>query len=199
MGEPNARATSRTPLPRSHWRPASHSMSVPEPPTPLSYQVLADPTGRRRRRLAVAGRVATAALTLWLAALTLGGLGLQPLAGLPVVGGIGAGESTPPALPQRVRTAVARHATVAPATASQTVAAPPGQTETSPSTAVPGRTKTSPSTTVPGRTKTSPSTTAPGRTKTSPSTTAPGRTRTSPSTTAPRAKRNSTALLPPVP
>jgi hypothetical protein len=88
-------------------------MPEPDPPAIFLHQVLADPTGRRRRRLAIAGRVATTALGLWLVLLILGGLGLQPLAGLPLVGRLGAREAAPPALPERVQAAVARGATVA--------------------------------------------------------------------------------------
>src|SRR6266571_3405061 len=91
-------------------------MPEPDPPAILRHQVLADPTGRRRRRLIIAGRVATTALGLWLLVLILGGLGLQPLAGIPIVGDLGAREAAPPALPKRVQAAVAGHTTAAPAT-----------------------------------------------------------------------------------
>jgi hypothetical protein len=177
-------------------------MSEPDPPAILRHQVLADPSGRRRRRLTIAGRVATTALSLWLAVLILGGLGLQPLAGLPIVGHLGVRESAPPALPARVQAAVAGHTTV-PATRGALaptrtvrpgprppgVAAPPharkrARSRTTPSaptlrpTTIPALT-TAPA---PSLTATSPSTTAPGqlRTETSPSTTAPGQTKTEP-------------------
>jgi hypothetical protein len=184
-------------------------VSAPDPPSILRHQVLADPTGRRRRRFAIAGRVAATALGLWLAVLILGGLGLQPLAGLPVIGHLGAREAAPPALPERVQAAVARHTTVAPASrAAQTplTRAPsssrapavsptfratrrPG-VRTTPS-APAGRSKptvgrklTSPAP-APSLTTTSPSSTAPGqlRTETSPSSTAPGQTQTPPGQT----------------
>src|SRR4051794_41684784 len=90
-------------------------MTEPDPGTILSYQVLADPSGRRRRRLAIAGRVATAALGLWLAVLILGGLGLQPLSGIPVAGDLGAQGTEPPPLPERVHEATTRHPGVVPA------------------------------------------------------------------------------------
>jgi hypothetical protein len=45
--------------------------------------VLEDPSGRRRRRLRLAGRVVAFALTLWLVALILGGVGLSPVPGVP--------------------------------------------------------------------------------------------------------------------
>ena len=173
-------------------------MPEPDPPAILRHQVLADPTGRRRRRMAIAGRVATTALGLWLVVLILGGLGLQPLAGLPIVGHLGAREAAPPALPERVQAAVARGATVAPATRSvQTpvgtapipvrrpaVTAPSSAktrqpARTTPATA-PGHAKTtltSPAP-APSHPTTSPSSTAPGQTKTGtgPPTTTPGTT-----------------------
>jgi hypothetical protein len=187
----------------------------PDPPAILPHQVLADPTGRRRRRLAIVGRVATTALGLWLVVLFLGGLGLQPLAGLPIVGHLGVHEAAPPALPERVRAAVARGVTVAPATRaaltpvgtapvpsrrpavtapSRAKTRPPARTTPA---STPGRTKTTPghalTSPAPAQspTTTSPSSTAPGRTKTgtSPSSTAPGQTKTGtgPPTTTPGA------------
>jgi hypothetical protein len=172
---------------------------MPEPgPAPLRHHVLADPTGRRRRRLAIAGRVATTALGLWLVVLILGGLGLQPLAGLPIVGDLGAREAAPPTLPERVHAAVARHTTVAPAREAvqaplTTVTVPPrppaitapfhSKTRTTPTTplvkAIPGRRPTlapptsSRSTTAIGQTRT-----PPGQTRTEPGspTSTPGTT-----------------------
>jgi hypothetical protein len=166
-----------------------------DPPAILGHQVLADPTGRRRRRLSIAGRVATTVLGLWLVVLFLGGLGLQPLAGLPVVGHLGAREAAPPALPERVRAAVARGVTVAPATR---VALTPVGTAPVPSrrpaVTAPSRAKTRPPArttpaSTPGRTKTTPghalTSPAPAQspTTTSPSSTAPGQTRTAPGQT----------------
>jgi len=170
-------------------------MSEPDPAV-LRHQVLADPTGRRRRRLAVAGRVATTVLGLWLVVLILGGLGLQPLAGIPVVGHLGVHEAAPPALPKRVQAAVARHTTVAP-DALGTVPIPPrSPAGTAPASArtrppartTPPRNKTTPVRALtspapaPALTTTSPSSTVPGqiRTKTGPSSTAPGQTKTEP-------------------
>jgi hypothetical protein len=180
-------------------------MSEPDPAV-LRHQVLADPTGRRRRRLAVAGRVATIALGLWLVVLILGGLGLQPLAGLPIVGHLGVREAAPPALPGRVQAAVARHTTVAPTAVAvlpsvRTVRVPPRRpavtapahaktrprARTTPTTpharikTTPGRALTSP-VPAPSLTTTSPSSTVPGQihTETSPSSTAPGQTKTEP-------------------
>jgi hypothetical protein len=73
------------------------------------------PHGPSATRLAVVGRVATAALGLWLVLLLLGGLGLQPLGGLPVARELGAPDAAPPALPKRVQKAVDRGATLTPA------------------------------------------------------------------------------------
>jgi hypothetical protein len=92
-----------------------HPMTELESSADLRYQVLADPTGRRRRRMAIAGRGATIALGLWLLVLMLGGLGLQPLAGLPIVGDLGSGDASPPSLPERVQTALDLRTTLAPA------------------------------------------------------------------------------------
>lgn len=184
-------------------------MPEPDPPAILPHQILADPTGRRRRRLAIAGRVATTALGLWLVVLILGGLGLQPLAGLPLVGRLGAREAAPPALPERVQAAVARGATVAPTIhAAQTPVTTVPVPSRHPAVTAPFRAKTRPparttpttgakhTNTIPGRaltspapatspTTTKPSSTAPGQTKTgtSPSSTAPGQTRTAPGQT----------------
>jgi hypothetical protein len=165
-------------------------MSEPDPAAIVRHQVLADPTGRRRRRLAMAGRVATTALGVWLVVLILGGLGLQPLAGLPVIGDLGAREAAPPALPERVRAVVAKHVTVAPPTTAvrapaTTVPIPPRR----PAVTAPSRTKTrtTPATPVvrpkaPGLGPTT-SVPAPSTATTSPSTTAPGQTRTPPGQT----------------
>ena len=168
-------------------------MPEADPPAILRHQVLADPTGWRRRRLAIVGRVATTALGLWLLVLILGGLGLQPLAGLPIVGDLGAREAAPPALPERVQAAVASHTTVAPATGAvrapvTTVPVPSRR----PAVIAPSRATTrppaqTPPATTPGRTKTTPgrgsTPTAPSRSTTSPSTAAPGHARTQPGQT----------------
>jgi hypothetical protein len=151
--------------------------------------------------MAIAGRVVTTALGLWLVVLILGGLGLQPLAGVPLVGRLGAREAAPPALPERVQAAVARGATVAPTTrAAQTpLTTVPVQSRrpvvTAPARATP-RTGAKHTKTIPRRALTSPapatspittkpSSTAPGHTKTAstPSSTAPGQTRTAPGQT----------------
>jgi hypothetical protein len=172
-------------------------MSEPDPAV-LRHQVLADPTGRRRRRLTVAGRVATTILGLWLLVLILGGLGLQPLAGIPIVGHLGVRAAAPPALPGRVQAAVARHTTVAPAPLGAARIPPPSPALTAPARArtraparttpprikpAPVRALTSPAPApAPALTTTSSSSIAPGQihTETSPSSTAPGQTKTEP-------------------
>jgi hypothetical protein len=162
-------------------------MPEPHPPAILRHHILADPTGRRRRRLANAGRAATAVLGLWLVVLILGGLGLQPLAGLPIVGGLGAREAAPPALPERVQAAVARHTTLAPGTgaihAPVTTAPVPrlGSAVTAPSRK---KTRTTPATPpVKATLGRGPASRAPSGSTTSPSTTVPGQTRTPPGQT----------------
>jgi hypothetical protein len=169
-------------------------MPEPNPPAVLRHHILSDPTGRRRHRLVIAGRVVTTILVLWLVVLILGGLGLQPLAGLPLVGNLGAREAAPPALPKRVRAAVNRHATVAPATGTaaapvRTVSNPPRRAAVTPPLAAtrpsPARTTPAPRvrlTTTTGVTPTSPAP-APPITTTRPSTTSPGQTRTPPGKT----------------
>jgi hypothetical protein len=184
-------------------------MPEPDPRAILTHQVLADPTGRRRRRLAIAGRVATTALGLWLLVLILGGLGLQPLDGLPIVGDLGAREAGPPALPERVRTAVAKHTIVAPTTGTvhapvATVPVPsrrPAVTAPSGATTRP-RARTTPVRT-PGRTNTTPgrgsTSTAPAQSHptTSPSATAPGQTRKPLGPTRPQPGKTKTGPGPP--
>src|SRR5215210_5139751 len=50
--------------------------------------VLADPSGRRARRLHAAGRVVGSLLLLWLCGLVLAGLGLLPVSDVPLAGTI---------------------------------------------------------------------------------------------------------------
>src|SRR4051794_38470093 len=187
--------------------------------TGLSHQVLADPTGRRRRRLAIAGRVATIVLGLWLAALMLGGLGLQPLARIPVVGGLGDEAAAPPALPHRLQAAAAERTGGAPASHLRPapVRAAPVQAHTRRDTArtpaqrrprarsrpvtTPRRSKPTPSprlaSPLPTRPKPKPTppTTAPGQTRTPPgqTRTAPGPPPSTPGTTPPGHGRTSRA------
>ena len=170
-------------------------MPKPNPPAVLRHHVLSDPSGRRRHRLVLTGRGVTTILALWLVVLILGGLGLQPLAGLPLVDNFGAREAAPPALPERVQAAVNRHTTVAPATGAakspaRAVPNPPRRAAVTPPspTKRPSRARTTPATapvrpnTTTGVMPTSPAP-APSITTTSPSTTAPGQTRTPPGQT----------------
>src|SRR4051794_2048302 len=157
--------------------------------TTTMHQVLADPTGRRRRRLAIAGSIATAVLALWLAVLILGGLGLQPLAGIPIVGDLGGGGAAPPALPKRVRAGNAKHTTVAPAprAARAPVTTTGGVRSRRRSVPPPSPAKTPPRArrapvTAPGRAPVS-APPAPSRPTPRPTTTAPGQTRTPPGQT----------------
>src|SRR5947209_3929817 len=64
------------------------------PPAPLP--VLSDPSGRRQRVLALAGRVIGVLFLLWLLALGLAGLGLLPTSAIPFARGLGL--QAPPAL-----------------------------------------------------------------------------------------------------
>ena len=169
-------------------------MPAPNPPAVLRHHVLSDPTGRRRHRLVIAGRVVTATLGLWLVVLILGGLGLQPLAGLPLVANLGAREAAPPALPQRVQAAVNRHTTVAPARGAakgpiRAVPTPPRRAAVTPLSRAKRRSPagTTPATPPahPNTTSVMPTSPAPGPsiTRTSRSTMAPGQTRTPPGQT----------------
>jgi hypothetical protein len=63
---------------------------------PTRAPVLSDPSGRRARLLARAGRVAAAVLMLWIAGLALAGLGVLPAGDVPL--GHAIAGSTPPAL-----------------------------------------------------------------------------------------------------
>jgi hypothetical protein len=160
-------------------------MPEPDHATTL-HQVLADPTGRRRRRLAIAGSIATAVLAAWLAVLILGGLGLQPLAGIPIVGDLGADGSAPPALPERVQAAGAKRTTPEPRAVRAPVTTVPvpsrhrSVTAPSPTKPLP-RTRKAPARAL-GRGPTSPAP-ASSPTTPSPTSTAPGQTRTPPGQT----------------
>jgi hypothetical protein len=57
-----------------------------------SPSVLVDPTGRRARRLRVAGRVLGSLFLLWLCGLLLAGLGLLPVSDVPFAGSIRAAQ-----------------------------------------------------------------------------------------------------------
>jgi hypothetical protein len=63
---------------------------VRRPAQPAS--VLADPSGRRARRLRVAGRVLGSLFLLWLCGLVLAGLGLLPVSDVPLAGSLRAAD-----------------------------------------------------------------------------------------------------------
>lgn len=87
--------------------------------------VLEDPTGRRRKRLRLAGRVVAVALTLWLIALVLGGVGLSPVPGVPFAHILR--PVAPPAprhLPRPAQPTAADLEPALPATSSKTAVAP---------------------------------------------------------------------------
>lgn len=174
---------------------------------PRGAAVLEDPTGRRRRRLRLVGRVLAALLTLWLVALLLGAVGINPVSGVPL-GRALRPTTAPPAqktVPQPkapsvadlqpaepVQTRVSKTAPSTPATVAprkRALARRPASTKTplrsSPHSAVP---LLSPGANAPpappGRDRTTTTPTPGGRSET-----APGRTKTAPS---PRAGPHST-------
>jgi hypothetical protein len=52
---------------------------------PRGSAVLEDPTGNRRRRLRIAGRLIALAMSIWLVALLLGAVGITPVGSVPLV------------------------------------------------------------------------------------------------------------------
>jgi hypothetical protein len=178
---------------------------------PGGSSVLEDPTGRRARWLRRAGRVVFLLFLGWLLAIVLGGLGLMPVAGIPLTHALRPSQG-PPVLPKVLEPRQPTRSDLRPAvpaavfkasapSATRRVGASPGKSATAPgktkppagtksrgqSTAAPGHTKTTPA---PGTTR-GKSTTAPGKTKTTSttrtnkgkSTVAHGRTKTTTSTT----------------
>jgi hypothetical protein len=173
--------------------------------------VLEDPTGTRARWMRRAGRLVFVLFLGWLLAIVLGGLGLMPVAGIPLTHVLRPSQGPPPltrlptprtpsasdlrpAVPAKVFTA-----RVAKKTAHRASHVSHGK-----SSVAPGQTKTShgKSATAPGRTKTTavlparhrPSTVAPGQAKKTTvapaprgkSTIAPGLTKTTATTTTAR-------------
>lgn len=179
--------------------------------------VLEDPTGMRARWMRRAGRLIFLVFLGWLLAIVLGGLGLMPVAGIPLTHVLRPSQGPPPLsrLPKPrqpsvsdLEPAVPAKGTVAPA---RITPAGPGR-----SAVAPGHTKKTPaasprhgkSTSAPGHTKTATvagshgkSTVAPGQTKTTPvvpaghgtSTVAPGQTKT---TTVAGASHGKSAIAP---
>jgi hypothetical protein len=158
--------------------------------------VLEDPTGRRARWLGRAGRVAFVLFLGWLVAIVLGGLGLMPVAGIPLTHALRPSQGPPPLakhpLPRKpsasdLRPALSAEVFAATANAAEGAShvgsraqktTPAAGTLHGKSATAPGKTKTAPahgrSTVAPGQTKTTPaagasqgkSATAPGQTKT---------------------------------
>jgi hypothetical protein len=176
---------------------------------PDATSVLEDPSGNRVRWLRRAGRLVFVLFLAWLLAIVLGGLGLMPVAGIPLTHTLRPSQGPPalpnlpkprppsasdlrPALPAAVVTAGAPSATRRASHGKSATAQ--GKTKTTPagakarghSAAAPGQTKTTPATS----TSRGKSTTARGKTKTTTlpvangkSTVAPGRTKTTTSVT----------------
>jgi hypothetical protein len=159
--------------------------------------VLEDPTGRRARWLRRAGRVVFVLFLGWLLAIVLGGLGLMPVTGIPLVHVLRPSQGPPP-LAKLPRPRPPSAADLRPAVPAKVYAATVGRARRQAPAPVVG--SHGRSATAPGQTKTSPSqgrnTTAPGQTKTTPgggvthgrSTTAPGQTRTTTTTFSPSKK-----------
>jgi hypothetical protein len=142
--------------------------------------VLEDPTGTRARWLRRAGRLVFLLFLAWLLAIVLGGLGLMPVAGIPLTHVLRPSQGPPPLkkLPTPVkpsasdlRPAVSAKAFVAAQQAGKSAVAPGHTKKTTTAAASPGK-----SAVAPGHTKTtivagaSPgkSSVAPGQTKTNP-------------------------------
>jgi hypothetical protein len=162
-----------------------------------SSSVLEDPSGNRARWLRRAGRVVFVVFLAWLLAIVLGGLGLMPVAGIPLTHSLRPSQG-PPVLPRLPKPR--------PPSASDLRPALPAAVVTAGAPSATRRASHGKSATAPGKTKTTPagtrahghSATAPGQTKTTPATgssrgksvTAPGKTKTT--TTLPLSKGKST-------
>src|SRR5579859_1643561 len=144
--------------------------------------VLEDESGRRARWLRRAGRVVFVVFLAWLLVIVLGGLGLTPIAGIPLTHVLRPSPGPPPVakLPKprppsasdlRPAIPAAAFARAKTTTVHGKSSLAPGQTKT---TTSPGR-----SGSAPGRTKTTTTTRARGK-----STTSKGHTRTATTTTA---------------
>ena len=168
--------------------------------------VLEDPTGTRARWMGRAGRVVFLLFLGWLLAIVLGGLGLVPVAGIPLTHALRPSQG-PPALAKLPKPRKPSAADLRPALSAQVFAAMTAKAAQQAShvglraQAIPGaRASHGKSATAPGQTRTTPalagahgqSALAPGQTKTNPaagashgnSATAPGQTGTTPALTA---------------
>lgn len=178
-------------------RPAVSVQDVRGTPSSAPGAVLADPSGRRARRLRAIGRIVGALFLLWFACLVLAGLGLLPASGIPFASSVGPGAAQPRKLPAVPRPEATSRADLAPARAAAATAAAavtPGARESTEGTTQaehtaspkrPGRvtTKTTPATparpvtTTPGNSGSTPAAAAPGQaTDPGSSGTAPGKT-----------------------
>jgi hypothetical protein len=101
---------------------------------PRGSAVLEDPTGRRRRRLRIAGRTLAALLTLWVLTLLLGAVGLSPVSGVPL-GRVLRPASAPPVQKKLPQPAAPTVAELEPALPVNAPIAGPGSTAPS---AIPG-------------------------------------------------------------
>lgn len=140
--------------------------------------VLEDPTGRRARWLRRAGRLVFVLFLVWLLAIVLGGLGLAPVAGIPLTHVLRPSSGPPPVVkatkPRQPSASDLRPALPAPA--GNTSGQAPSARSLGRSSPTPGSSGVThgKSTTAPGQTKATPggdvshgkSTTAPGKTKT---------------------------------
>jgi hypothetical protein len=92
---------------------------------PAGPPILADPSGRRARMLARAGRVLALVFLLWITGLGLAGLGILPAGFIPLGGKLGS-QAAPPVIAPNASTA---HVTPAPGTtAGSAVSAASGST-----------------------------------------------------------------------
>ena len=136
--------------------------------------VLEDPTGRRARWLRRAGRCVFLLFLGWLLAIVLGGLGLMPVTGIPLVHVLRPSQG-PPSLAKLPRPRQPSAADLRPAVPAKVFAATVGSArQQAPASVVGSHGR---SATAPGQTKTSTShgrsTTAPGHTKTTTTTFSP--------------------------
>ncbi|MDX6698768.1 MAG: hypothetical protein QOE65_2165 [Solirubrobacteraceae bacterium] len=153
---------------------------------PAVAPVLSDPTGRRAALLRQAGRAVAALFLLWLVGLVLAGLGLFPLADLPL-GRVLAPTSEPKALPALPRPETPARADLRPAAlpgSTQAAARAGGTASLGSARGVTRRTtRSSPATRRAPASRTTTPATAPqvaSPTRPSPSANAPGQTRTPP-------------------
>lgn len=91
-------------------------------PIPPVQPVLADPSGRRARRLARAGRIVAAIFLIWLVGLALAGLGILPDAYVPFSPAIDGASVPRPAINGRLSPTTADHVTAGSAVSARPTA-----------------------------------------------------------------------------